>query len=108
MKEIIERLRKEKFESDEEFYERGKEDGFSWCEYADYHAIQSIIQWDAKSVTDDVSVHEVIDDTMEYMEGLDFNFAECDENPFNDYARIYFEGFVEGARDFWVIFINES
>jgi predicted CopG family antitoxin len=98
---IIERLREEKSQSENNYYDVGRKDGVKWAKSAHYDDLQYAMRWvpDEKPTQDRVLgdfFAKVIakDDIMDYAVGSD---PVC----VNEFVKTYIDGWKEGVKDFW-------
>ena len=104
MAEIIERLHKERAESEGNYFEYGKTKGLIWAKSTHYQEIVYALKWD---------VHEkpVDENLFDYFKNY---FLESDEYPFFDYETdplvpewvnscmySFLLGWKEGVAEFW-------
>ena len=100
MKLAIERLKIEKDEIEETYFESGKDDGLDWCLDAHYEGIQRVLHWDGESIPDD-NILSIFEDSIHEDELMGYNEDPSSMNPFNIFAQYYFDGFVKGVEEFW-------
>ena len=102
MEAIIERLKKEKSEINDYFYERGKKEGLDWAKTAHYSEIQSMLKWKIPEVPDDEDFRDIIlenikeDDELENCDPDPGPFRWLDEN-----TEQYFQGVQDAFIAFW-------
>ena len=82
MREIIERLKKEKLELKQEYHALGKNDGVRWCQDAHYIDIQTFLSWDGMRIPKDDLIFHIID-----LAFLDYDLLDYNENPYSNYRR---------------------
>lgn len=98
---IIERLKKEKAESENNYFDVGKKEGLQWAKSAHYDDLQYALLW----TPDDKPTHDKIlgdyfqekinqDDIMDYAVG-------SDPVSVNVFVKTYLEGWKEGVSEFW-------
>ncbi len=104
MKEIISRLRKEKIESDGEYYERGRNDGFKWAKAAHYNELKFALAWDpCQGLPDKTGEGQFLREHFEEIISKD-NFLAHDNKTkkgVNEYTLSYFKGVKEGVQLLW-------
>ncbi|MFP4038956.1 MAG: hypothetical protein ACLFS7_00320 [Desulfosudaceae bacterium] len=98
---IVERLRQEKAESENDYFEQGKQDGLHWAKIAHYDDLQYALLWipDDKPTQDKIlgdyfADRIAADDIMDYAVGSD---PVC----VNEFVKTYLEGWKEGVGEFW-------
>ncbi|OQX63910.1 MAG: hypothetical protein B5M56_01320 [Desulfococcus sp. 4484_241] len=98
---IIERLREEKAQSENNYYDVGRKDGLKWAKSAHYDDLQYALHWvPGDNPTKDRVLgdyfRQVIekDDIMDYAVGSD---SLC----LNEFAKTYISGWKEGVSEFW-------
>jgi hypothetical protein len=104
MTEVIERLKKEKYDVENECFEEGKEDGLEWAKVAHYADLQEAINWNAQR-GDDPTRHanEQISENFKSILGeheypdLGFDVRGLA----NDALDKFVEGWIEGVQEFW-------
>ncbi len=104
MKEIIERLRKEKLESDYNYYEEGRNEGFKWAKAAHYNELIFALAWDPRQGLPEKTgegqmLREYISDMIKNDKLMEFN-SQAKEG-LNEYALTYITGFKEGIHPLW-------
>jgi hypothetical protein len=104
IKEIIERLRKEKVESEGSYYEDGRSDGFKWAKAAHYNELIFAIAWDPRQglpdkIGEGQMLREYFSDTIKNDKFMEFNSQAKEE--MNEYALTYITGFKEGLQLLW-------
>lgn len=98
---VLERLRKEKAESENNYFDVGKKEGLQWAKSAHYDDLQYALLW----IPDDSPTHDKVlghyfqekinqDDIMDYAVGSD---PVC----VNEFVKTYLDGWKEGVVDFW-------
>jgi flagellar biosynthesis/type III secretory pathway protein FliH len=98
---IIERLKSEKNESGDNWFEEGKKDGFDWGTEAHYEEITNVldIEYDQNNWPINESIKEHLDHLKHDTDGEY-------EVLFDDYSLSllgykYLDGFEEGIKEFW-------
>ena len=104
MAETIERLKREKIDSGQNFFDDGKVYGFNWAANSHYDDIQAALDWsDLRAVPRSEAIREMIQAIFqEDQSGLmgfseNRNSADC----FNKYALLFFKGWKEGVTELW-------
>ncbi|MEW6078349.1 MAG: hypothetical protein AB1724_11085 [Thermodesulfobacteriota bacterium] len=98
---VIERLKNEKAEAQNNYFDVGKKEGVQWAKSAHYNDLQYALLW----IPDDKPTHDKVlghyfqekieqDDIMDYAVGTD---PVC----INEFARTFLEGWKEGVNEFW-------
>lgn len=97
LQEIIERLREEKSQWEDEYRSKGEEDGFEWSKSASIEEIRDVIDWNPLYRSESYSIRSLVDDAVEGDELMKF------ENPnyLNSFAYNYFCGWIDGVTKFW-------
>lgn len=95
--EVIERLRREKAQSEGNFYDSGKRDGVVWGKSAGYDDIMYALSW---SDIEKAPFDRVLGTF--FMEKIESNrLMDLQNDTINEYARIYIEGWKKGLEEFW-------
>jgi Arc/MetJ-type ribon-helix-helix transcriptional regulator len=105
----IERLRKEKIQSENDYYEQGREDGYAWAKNAPYADLQYMLNFDPVQYQYGRNCYFMVDLTQDEILGEGFREAfkenpvlDCDEvGVLNDFAEQWFRGWQEGVETFW-------
>ncbi|MBU1564420.1 MAG: hypothetical protein KJ630_02180 [Proteobacteria bacterium] len=95
--QIIERLRREKMQSEGNFLETGKTDGILWAKTAHYDNLKYALHWnDLQNATkDEVLGHY-------FAEKFNLNcFMEHDTYSQSEYVHNYLKGWKQGIEYFW-------
>ncbi len=107
MEQIIERLQKEKKESEEDVFEAGKLEGLDWAKYAHYDEIQLVLNaWDSQEgAIAEIMKHDTSESNWTWLSKTlsDFGLEYEDSIPF----RTFESGFVKGVEEFWDEVKNE-
>jgi len=97
--DVIDRLRKEKAQSEGDFYNTGKRDGVLWGKSAGYDDILYALSWDDFNTAHRDSVlGSYFSDKIEGSGRM----AIEDDTP-NEFVRMYMEGWKKGLSDFWEV-----
>ncbi|MFN2355042.1 MAG: hypothetical protein ABR512_11030 [Desulfopila sp.] len=99
--EVVERLRREKAQSEGNFYDTGRRDAVLWVKSASYDDIMYALSWD--------DIDNVLNDTIlgpYFSEKLKSSTLMGIENTaqgdvFSQHGRIYIKGWKKGLFDFW-------
>lgn len=100
MEAAIERLRSEKAEVEQDFFNQGKNDGLEWAKNAHYEEIRGALEWDpgTQTLPDDEGLREEINTWIEEDPDLDFEYRSGEmTNETFEWAK----GWVEGVKEFW-------
>ncbi len=106
MNEVIERLKKERQESISNYYEKGKDDGFTWAKAAHFESIVYVVE----SIEDMTDVDDHLDTFLKDQDALSFlnDAIDSDKNMgFDDVGfptpltTKYLAGWHKGVRNFW-------
>ena len=110
MEEVVERLKKEKDESETYFFNEGKNDGLEFAKSASYEDIQYALKWnpmynEGGLVSYDPTRDEILGDYFkEIIEGSEFmDFVETTYGNYipNDIFAAWEDGWVKGVKEFW-------
>jgi hypothetical protein len=111
MAEIIERLKREKKEAEEQWFDQGKNDGLEFAKSADYEMLQYALRWETvKEMPGNIiGADPTKDDTLgDYFTGVFENYDGIGfEETFNNQYmpnRAYCDwetGWKEGVIEFW-------
>ena len=105
MEATIERLRKEKIESEGDYVQEGKEAGLEWAKSAHYDELQFVQNWKPQPGDDPTRLNsdnlegleEHIQSIIEYDSLMDFDIC----GKANEYIDKFVEGWIEGVKGFW-------
>lgn len=95
--EVIDRLRKEKAQSEGDFFDAGKRDGVLWGKSAGYDDIMYALAWENLNNAPWDNVLGAY--FSEKIEGS--RLMAHHEDTVNDYARLYINGWKRGLHEFW-------
>ena len=97
MSEVIERLRREKAQSEGNFFDAGRRDGVLWAKSASYDDIVYALSWkDLDGVASDNVLGAFFVEKM-----AQSSLMEIGDETVNDHARIYIQGWKKGLEEFW-------
>ncbi len=95
--QIIERLRREKMQSQGNYFETGKNDGILWAKTAHYDDLQYALQWtDLENRARDPVLGPYFAETLAANRFLDSNTYSSSE-----YLLNYLKGWKQGVDHFW-------
>ncbi len=95
--QIIERLRREKMQSQGNFVETGKNDGILWAKTAHYDHLQYALHWNEfQSAGKDPILGQYFSDIFRLNHLLDHNTY-----PSSEYVLNYLKGWKQGIEYFW-------
>ncbi|MEE4242635.1 MAG: hypothetical protein V2I36_14305 [Desulfopila sp.] len=95
--EVVERLRKEKAQSEGDFYDAGKRDGVLWGKSAAYDDIMYALAWeDIGAAPVDGVLGPYFQEKFEHSK-----LMAIQNDVMNQYACLYVEGWQKGLREFW-------
>ncbi len=95
--DVIERLRKEKAQSDGNLFDTGKQDGVLWTKSASYDDIIYALAWeDIENCPTDGILGTYFSEKISKDKLMDIH-----DDGINEYARIYIKGWKRGLSDFW-------
>jgi len=95
--DVIDRLRREKAQSEGDFFDTGKQDGVSWAKSAGYDDIMYALSWkDVERAPFDRVLGPFFLEKIEASRLMDIS-----SDAINEYARIYIEGWKKGLEEFW-------
>jgi hypothetical protein len=99
MGQAVARLSQEKAETEWNFFNQGKEDGFEWAKFSDYSEIKAAIEWDPGSqhLPENETLRELIFTIIQENPELGF---EVDMDLTADTYK-WAGGWVEGVKEFW-------
>ena len=97
LSEVIERLRKEKAQSEGDFFDTGKRDGVLWSKSAVYDDIMYALAW--KDLDNGPWDRILGPYFSEKIEGS--KLMALHDDTVNDYARMYIHGWKRGLHEFW-------
>jgi hypothetical protein len=98
MNEIIERLRKEKAESEKEWFEIGKTEGLEWAKVSSYDELQIVLTADGDEIPMDL-LNKNDDVNEEWFQEQVYDYYVL---PRDTIADTRFQaGFMRGVREFW-------
>jgi hypothetical protein len=108
MDQIIERLKREKVQSQTDYHGKGREEGLQWAKAASYpdlmYAARSFDPTDGDGVYDPtIPLHN---NTLGHyfidaMEADALMNPESDEDELNEFAKQWLQGWLEAVQDFW-------
>ena len=100
MEATVERLKKEKAESGEDFLNTGKVDGLEWAKVSHYLDIQNALKWNPEMgyIPDKEDLREEIITMIK--EDPDLGFEEHSWE-MTDETTEWAKGWVEGVKEFW-------
>lgn len=111
MKEVIERLKKERKDSETNFFNTGKKDGLDFVQSASYEGIQYALKWkpmcdvDGQLVSHNPIRDEILGDyfkdIFDEYEGIDFVETSHGSYIPNDNFAAWEEGWVKGVQELW-------
>lgn len=97
LSDVVERLRREKEQSEGNFFDTGKQDGLLWAKSASYEDIMYALSWeDLDNAPRDKILGLYFSDKLERSKLMDIQ-----DDTVNEYARIYVRGWKRGLTDFW-------
>ncbi|MDY6903867.1 MAG: hypothetical protein SWH61_04200 [Thermodesulfobacteriota bacterium] len=97
---IIERLRNEKAESENNYFDLGKKDGLKWAKNAHYDDLQYALRWTpGDNPTHDNILGDYFDDRIKQDDIMDY--AVGDPTSVNAFVETYIQGWKEGVQAFW-------
>jgi len=95
--QIIERLRREKMQSQGNYFETGKKDGILWAKTAHYDDLQYALHWtDLENGAKDLILGPYFTETLAANRFLDRNTYSSSE-----YLLNYLKGWKQGIDHFW-------
>ncbi len=99
MEQIIERLKKEREESEQDLLVLAKDWGLEWAKLAHYDELRSIVKSPNSSNT--AYIMFMTDQTTENYEWLMENLEQYEMVVQDDLDESFFEAFAEGVEEFW-------
>lgn len=99
---IIERLKKEKLEVENNFLEKGKKEGVEWSKTAHYKELQYALSWmPDENPFKDEELGEYLTHTFnKYKKMITFT-GKTAQNRFNEFTSSFVYGWKEGVETFW-------
>ncbi len=95
--EVIDRLRREKAQSEGNFYDSGRQDGVTWAKSARYDDLMYALSWDNYDRGHDDRILGLY-----FTEKIEASSLMAIKNhSINEYARIYMQGWKKGLTEFW-------
>jgi Arc/MetJ-type ribon-helix-helix transcriptional regulator len=97
--EVVERLRREKAQSEGNFFDTGRRDGVAWAKSAGYDDIMYALSWDNidKAPSDKIL-------GSYFLEKIESSkLMQLDGETINEYTRIYLQGWKKGLSEFWEV-----
>lgn len=95
--EVVERLRREKAQSEGNFFDTGRRDGMAWAKSAGYDDIMYALSWDdidqgpSDKILGSYFLEKIESSKLMQLEG----------EMINEYTRIYLQGWKKGLNEFW-------
>lgn len=95
--QIIERLRREKMQSQGNYFETGKNDGILWAKTAHYDDLQYALQWtDLENGAKDLVLGHYFTEIIAAN-----RFLDCNTYSSSEYLLNYLKGWKQGIGQFW-------
>lgn len=95
--QIIERLRREKLQSEGNYLETGKNDGIQWAKNAHYDHLKYALHWtDLENATKDIILGHYFTEVFTANHPLELNTY-----PSSEYLLNYLKGWKQGIEFFW-------
>ena len=95
--EVVERLRKEKAQSEGDFFDTGRHDGVLWGKSAAYDDIMYALSWeDINAAPLDGILGAYFRERFEHSKLMNIQ-----NELMNEYARLYVRGWQKGLQEFW-------
>jgi len=97
MTDIIERLRREKARSEQNYFDKGKDDGYHWGRSAGYEELIHALAWQPG---DDILRDPMLGSYFS-QQAVKNNLMEGKEGSLKPYMAIYLDGWRTGLAEFW-------
>ena len=95
--EVVERLRREKAQSEGNFFDTGRRDGVAWGKSAGYDDIMYALAWDdLDNACRDRVLGPYFRDKIEASK-----LMQISGETINGYTKMYLQGWQRGLREFW-------
>jgi hypothetical protein len=103
MDAIVERLKREKSETEKNYFDDGKKDGLEWAKAAHYSDLQSAIGWEFNKGDDPRQCpdSDIADYFSEIIDEDPILHCEDYDNYANDALVSFIAGWKEGVEEFW-------
>lgn len=99
---IIERLRKEKQEAENNYFEKGKKDALEWLKTAHYKDILYALKWDpSEKPEEDETLGEYFSQKLKKIYRLGLAEMRSQSCRVNKIIYRYIAGWQEGVQEFW-------
>lgn len=97
---VIERLRREKAESENNYFDIGKRDGLRWAKNVHYDDLQYALRWiPGENPTHDKVLGDYFAEKIKEDDIMDY--AVGDPSCVNAFVKTYIDGWKEGVQEFW-------
>lgn len=101
--EIIERLKKEKQEVEDDCFERGEQSGLEWARRAHYFDLRNVLRQPVEALAGTGgSLQDYFKTTFRQE-----NLSRFQGESFNEYRKSFLSGWKQGVVDFWNIVKNK-
>ncbi|MGB9500060.1 MAG: hypothetical protein ACKVE4_10005 [Dissulfuribacterales bacterium] len=99
---IIERLRREKLETEINYHEKGKKDALEWLKTAHYKDILYALKWVPNDEpARDKKLGDYFSQQLKKLSGLDFAEIPGQASKVSQIIHKYIDGWQQGVHEFW-------